>query len=121
MRQRIEKGVRGHYSYGDKEVRLSIQGKQIVQVAIRFANQSWEKVSNTDFVALDIDWDMKQLFFVPANKDDGYKLSGEKTVRTAAFTVHDAEAWRPFIGDYVLLKDQASGDYYIDLTAEEAA
>lgn len=121
MRQRIKKGVRGHYSNGEKEVHLSVQGKQIVQVAIRFANQSWIKVSNTGYVALDIDWEMMQLFFVPESKDNGYKLSGQKSVRTVTFTTHDVDKWRAFVGDYVLLKDQKSGDYYIDLKKEEVA
>ena len=116
MREQIVKGTRGRYSNDEKEVLLSLQGKQIVQVAIRFANQSWLKVSNSGYVGFEIDREMKQLFFVSADKDTGYKLTGEVSTRTAKFTTHNAEEWKPFIGNYVLLKDQISGDYYIDLT-----
>ena len=119
MRERIKKGTRGHYSNGEKEVHLSIQGKQIVQVAIRFADQSWKKVSNTGFVAIETDWDEKRLYFVPDSKSEGFKLSGEKSVRTISFTTHEKPKWERYIGDYNLLKDSMSGDYYIDLIEKE--
>lgn len=122
MRVRIQRGTDGGKGSVEKEVRLSViraglnaDGTQRHSTSIRFGNESWKKASDTDYVAVEIDRDEKRLYFVTGNKANGFKLVGSKTVRTVTFSIHDVQEWNIYKGEYNLLKDVDSGDYYIDL------
>lgn len=114
MRERIKKGNRGTYK-GEKEVHLSTQGVKTFQAAFTFHGESWKKITSGKYVAIEPDWAEKRIYFVEEDQDEGYKLSGDKSVRTLALTIHNKEKWDQLKGDYNLLKDSATGDYYIDL------
>lgn len=121
-RERITKGAVGSRGNIEKEIRLSViksgygaGNTQRWSVSIRFAEESWKKASTTDFVSVEIDRDEQRLYFVTSNKNEGYKLTGNKSVRTVSITIHDEIGWRKYEGEYNLLKDVNSGDYYIDL------
>lgn len=87
-------------------------------IAARFTPDSVSKVSKTGYVAVEIDREEKRLYFVPENKEEGYKLTASssgsaKTVIT--FNVDDIKEWQRYVGEYNLCKDVSSNDYYIDL------
>ncbi len=126
MRSPITKGIGGGKGTTGKEVRLSVIGAGLnadgthrYATSIRFANEAWKKASDTEYVALEIDRDEKRLYFIAGNKTNGFKLVGDKTVRTVTFSIHDEHEWDIYKGEYNLLKDVDSGDYYIDLKAAE--
>ena len=128
MRESISKGIGGPRGTAEKEVRLSIikaglsvDGTQRYATSIRFANESWKKASNTEYVSVEIDRDEKRLYFSTGDKVNGFKLVGNKTVRTISFTAHDSQEWKLYEDEYNLLKDVNSGDYYIDLKAVDDA
>lgn len=106
----------------EKEVLLSVnhagltaKGIQRFSLAIRFAGDSWKKASGTEYVLPEIDWDINRLYFTTSNKNQGYKLTGDKSVRVITVTIYEPEKWKKFTGEYDLLKEIESGDYYIDL------
>lgn len=125
MRRRIVKNYVGRSTIGRREVSirvnksgLSAGGVQRYAVAVRFTAESSRKASNNGYVAVEIDDEMRRLYFVTASKEEGYKLTassrnGENT--SIAFTVDNIEKWREYIGDYDLKKDTSDGSYYIDL------
>lgn len=126
-REKIEGGKRASGRRNiEKEISLSVRkngygvgGAQRWALSIRFAQESWKKASTTDFVSVEIDRDEQRLYFVTSNKNEGYKLTGNKNVREIKPTIYDEIGWRKYGGDYNLLKDVKSGDYYIDLKALE--
>ena len=121
MREPIHPQSGGRNGTSTKEISLRIHksglnatGNQRHVVAIGFHYDSHKKASSTNRVVPEIDWEASRLFFV--SNEQGFKLSGDKGVKTISFTVDDVEKWRAYIGDYDLLKDFESGDYYIDLS-----
>ena len=59
------------------------------------------------------------MYFIETEINEGWRLTGEKNVKELSLTIYDHDIWEPYNGEYVLLKDKASGDYYIDLVKKE--
>lgn len=128
MRERIVKQSVKRGRTDIKEVALRInksglnaEGHQRFVVAVRFTDNSYKKVSNTGYVAVEIDRDMSRLYFVPSSNEVGYKLSCSRggSFKSITFTVADIDEWRGYVGDYNLLKDVDENVYYIDLRKGE--
>lgn len=121
MRKRISKGTTGRNNTGRKEVRLGVNragrtadGSQRYSLVIRFTEDAWKKATDTEYVAVDNDEDLKRLYFVSGNSDEGFKLTGPGKVKSISFAIQDKTEWEKAKGCYFLLKDSESGDYYID-------
>ena len=129
MRERISKIRTGGNNTGRKEVRvkvnrsgLSAYGEQRYSLAIRFAEESYKKITGEKYIVPEIDRDLKRIYFFPAAPDDGFKLTGTKSEhnKSITFTIKDMEQWKETEGCYFLLKDTKENAYYIDYTSTEA-
>ena len=126
MRVPIKKRATGRSAAKRKEVALRINksgklasGEPRYVVAIRFTNESYKKASSTGFVIPEVDFEEGKLYFTSGTEKEGYKLvaSGKgSTFKSITFSIDDLNVWHPFIGDYDLLKDNESQDYYIDFS-----
>lgn len=97
---------------------LKPNGTQRWSVTFRFYNESEKKIGNTGYAALDIDHEERRVYFVESDATEGWKLTGQGNVRTLSFSfeaTETADEWASHEGEYNLLKDSSSGDYYIDL------
>lgn len=94
---------------------LKASGEQRHVATFRFYGESEKKVTGTGYAAIDIDQDEKRVYFVETDATEGWKLIGDKNVRTLSLTIIDVDEWSKYEGEYSLLKDSGSGDYYIDL------
>lgn len=97
---------------------LKSDGAQRFAGTFRFYNESEKKVTNTGYAAFDIDREERRVYFVESDATDGWKLVGNRKVRALSFTLESTESayeWTAHEGEYNLLKDSVSGDYYIDL------
>ena len=110
----------------EKEVRLTIRkagvnvdGEQRWQMIFGFYNEAEKKISSTNFAAVDVDFEESRIYFVETDEKEGWKFTGSKNVRELSLTVYDANVWKAYEGEYNLLKDRTSGDYYIDLVKKE--
>lgn len=124
MRRRITKANKGRSMINRKEVSLRINksglnsdGSQRYCVAIRFANESYKKASNTDYVAIEIDDELQRMYFLSSNNEEGYKLSKNRNasnIKNVTFAIDNVEEWKIHEGTYDLLIDNAEHIYYID-------
>ena len=122
MRERIVKQSVKRGRTDIKEVALRINKSGLnAEGHQRFVDNSYKKVSNTGYVAVEIDRDMSRLYFVPSSNEVGYKLSCPRggSFKSITFTVADIDEWRGYVGDYNLLKDVDENVYYIDLRKGE--
>lgn len=125
MRERISKHHCGKSGSGKKEVTITInksglsaKGEVKYAVAVRFAHESVKKISKTGFAAIEIDREMKRLYFVPEDKNEGYRIScpaNRASRPVISFTVNNIDEWRGYAGEYDLCKDVSDGSYYVDL------
>lgn len=121
MREKIRKGSAGGNNLGRKEVRIKInrsgknaKGEQRYSVAVRFADESYKKITDKSYIAPDIDRELNRIYFLPAEPDEGFKLTGTGRTKSITFTRHDHNQWEETQGCYFLLKDPKEGTYYID-------
>lgn len=110
----------------EKEVRLTVRkagltadGEQRWQMIFGFYNGAERKISSTNYAAVDVDLEERRVYFVETDGREGWKLIGSKNVKELSLTVYDSDVWKAYEGEYNLLKDNASGDYYIDLVNKE--
>lgn len=110
----------------EKEVRLTVRragltagGNQRWQMIFGFYNGAERKISSTNYAAVDVDLEERRVYFVETDGREGWKLTGSKNVKELSLTVYDSDVWKVYEGEYNLLKDSASGDYYIDLVKKE--
>ena len=110
----------------EKEVRLTVRkagltadGNQRWQMIFGFYNGAERKISSTNYAAVDVDLEERRVYFVETDGREGWKLTGSKNVKELSLTVYDSDVWKVYEGEYNLLKDNASGDYYIDLVKKE--
>ena len=125
MRKRMRKR-RARGGITNKDVRLklrkagtSAEGQQNWQLVFTFFDNAHLKITATGYAAIDVDWDESRVFFVEEEASEGWKLRDGKSVSDLPLTVENQDEWRLYEGEYVLLKDKASGDYYIDLVSKE--
>lgn len=121
MRQNLRKSKQRVVA-GDKETKLkgrkaglTADGEQRWQAVFSFYEGSERKITSTGYAAVDVDWEENRVYFVETDEKEGWKLVGDKSVKELALTVYDSEIWKACEGDYNLLKDNSSGDYYIDV------
>lgn len=123
MRERIRKRQNGRNNPARKEVKIKINksglnanGEQRFSLAARFADDSYKKISDTGYMVVEIDRELKRIYFLPANSDDGFKLTSTKSEnnKSITFTIQNHEDWEETQGCYFLLKDHKEGLYYID-------
>ena len=123
MRERINKKKTGGNNAGRREVRIKINksgllatGKQRYALAVRFADGSYKKVTNNGYIAVEIDRDLHRIYFVQAEPDEGFKLTGTKNEnnKSITFSIYSRNEWEETEGCYFLLKDHEEGLYYID-------
>ena len=110
----------------EKEVRLTVRkagltadGEQRWQMIFGFYDGAEKKISSTNYAAVDVDLEERRVYFVETDGKEGWKFTGSKNVKELSLTVYDSDVWKVFEGEYNLLKDNASGDYYIDLVNKE--
>ena len=77
------------------------------------------KITTTGYAAIDVDWEESRVYFIETNENDGWKLVDGKSVSELSLTIYDHDTWSHYEGQYTLLKDKTSGDYYIDLVRKE--
>ena len=128
-RERFTKQASGRNNTGRKEVKIKINraglnanGEQRYSLAVRFADDSHKKVSDTGYAVVEIDRDLRRVYFVPADSNDGFKLTSTKTEKknkSITFTIHNCKEWEDVEGCYFLLKDPEEGLYYIDYSANK--
>ena len=125
MREPLRKSKQ-RVASAEKEVRLTVRrarltadGEQRWSMIFGFSNGAEKKIGSTNYAAVDIDFEESRVYFVETDKKEGWKLTGSKNVRELRRTVYDADVWKAYEGEYNLLKDRASGDYYIDLVGKE--
>ena len=111
----------------NKDVRLKLRksgltadGEQRWQLVFSFYDNANMKITATGYAAVDVDWEESRAFFVETESNEGWKLQDGKSVSELSLTVYNHDVWRSYEGEYVLLKDKVSGDYYIDLVNKEA-
>ena len=123
MRERISKKQTGRNNPARKEVKIKINksglnadGGQRFSLAARFADDSYKKITGTGYMVVEIDMELKRIYFIPASSDDGFKLTHTKTEnnKSITFTIQNHEDWEETQGCYFLLKDHEEGLYYID-------
>lgn len=110
----------------NKDVKLKVRkgglkadGEQRWQLVFSLYDDAKIKVSTTGYAAVDVDWEESRVYFVETEINEGWRLTGEKNVKELSLTIYNHDIWEPYNGEYVLLKDKASGDYYIDLVKKE--
>lgn len=110
----------------EKEVRLTVRkaglsadGEQRWQMIFGFYNGAEKKIGSTNYAAVDVDLEERRVYFVETDGKEGWKFTGSKNVKELSLTIYDKEVWEVFEGEYNLLKDNASGDYFIDLVNKE--
>ena len=110
----------------EKEVRrtvrkagLTADGEQRWQMIFGFYDGAEKKISSTNYAAVDVDLEERRVYFVETDGKEGWKFTGSKNVKELSLTIYDSDVWKVFEGEYNLLKDNASGDYYIDLVNKE--
>lgn len=125
MREPLRKSKQ-RVTSAEKEVRLTVRragltadGGQRWSMIFGFYNGAEKKIGSTNFAAVDIDFEENRVYFVETDEKEGWKLTGSKNVRELSLTVYDDDVWRAYEGEYNLLKDRTSGDYYIDLVGKE--
>ena len=125
MRECLRKS-KPHGNNVNKDVRLNLRkaglsadGEQRWQLVFSLYDNANAKITATGYAAVDIDWDESRVYFVETEANEGWKLIDGKSVSELLLTIYDYDAWKPYKGEYVLLKDKASGDYYIDLVKKE--
>lgn len=125
MRERITKGSTGRNNSGRKEVRIRINrsgkddsGVQRYSIAARFADESYKKITDKDYVVLEVDWELNRIYFLPGEPDEGFKLTGTGKTKSITFTRNDIERWDEIQGCYFLLKDPKEKSYYIDYSSK---
>ena len=125
MRECLRKS-KPHGNNVNKDVRLKLRkaglsadGEQRWQLVFSLYDNANAKISATGYAAVDIDWEESRVYFVETESNEGWKLIDGKSVSELSLTIYDYNAWKPYEGEYVLLKDKASGDYYIDLVKKE--
>ena len=117
---------------GNKEVSVRIHkghllqtGKQAYRCLVTFYNEAYKKVSDNDFVAVEIDRELNRLYFVASNNNDGFKLiSGEnhkEFSKSISFTIYEKAEWNDVVGEYYLLKEKNCPDYFIDYSAKRGS
>ena len=127
MRRRITRQANGKRATSNmKEVSLSVNkaglntdGSQRYSVVIRFANESYKKVSSTGYVVPEIDDEMGGMYFVESNEKEGFKLSNhsngsDNVNKHFVFTIYNKEEWDNKVNDYNLLRDVSEQLYYIE-------
>lgn len=125
MRESLRKSKQ-RVTSAEKEVRLKVRraglaadGAQRWSMIFGFYNGAERKIGSTNFAAVDVDFEESRIYFVETDEKEGWKFTGSKNVRELSLTVYDADVWRAYEGEYNLLKDRTSGDYYIDLVKKE--
>lgn len=125
MRECLRKS-KPHGNNVNKDVRLKLRkaglsadGEQRWQLVFSLYDNANVKITATGYAAVDIDWDESRVYFVETEANEGWKLIDGKSVSELSLTIYDYDAWKPYEGEYVLLKDKASNDYYIDLVRKE--
>ena len=125
MRESLRKSKQ-RVASAEKEVRLKVRragltadGEQRWSMIFGFYNGAERKIGSTNFAAVDVDFEESRIYFVETDEKEGWKFTGSKNVRELSLTVYDADVWRVYEGEYNLLKDRTSGDYYIDLVKKE--
>ena len=125
MRERLRKSHQ-RVVIAEKDVRLTVRkagltadGEQRWQMIFGFYNGAEKKISSTNYAAIDIDLEESRVYFVETDGKEGWKFTGSKNVRELSLTIYDSDVWMAYEGEYNLLKDNASGDYYIDLVKKE--
>lgn len=125
MRECLRKS-KPHGNNVNKDVRLKLRkaglsadGEQRWQLVFSLYDNANAKISATGYAAVDIDWEESRVYFVETESNEGWKLIDGKSVSELSLTIYDYDAWKPYEGEYVLLKDKVSGDYYIDLVKKE--
>lgn len=110
----------------EKEVRLTVRkagltadGEQRWQMIFGFYDGAEKKISSTNYAAVDVDLEERRVYFVETDGKEGWKFTGSKNVKELSLTIYDSDVWKVFEGEYNLLKDNSSGDYYIDLVNKE--
>ena len=124
MRRRITKAGRGRAMSNRKDVSLklnksglSADGRQRWVVAVRFANDSHLKASNTEYVAIEIDDVKGRMYFISSNNSEGFKLcvnNKNSKTKNISFSIDDIREWEAHEGVYDMLHDDAERLYYID-------
>lgn len=125
MRESLRK-CRPHGNITNKDIRLKLRkaglstdGSQRWQLVFSLYDNANMKITATGYAAVDVDWDEARVYFVETEANEGWKLIDGKSVSEFSLTVYDHDTWKPYEGEYVLLKDKASNDYYIDLVDKE--
>lgn len=125
MRESLRKS-KPHGNIVNKDVRLKLrkaglfaEGNQRWQLVFSLYDGANMKITATGYAAIDVDWEESRVYFVETEANEGWKLIDGKSVSELSLTVYDHDTWRPYEGEYVLLKDKASNDYYIDLVNKE--
>lgn len=123
MRQGLRKS-KPRTTVTEKEVKLKLRkaglsadGEQRWQAVFSFYDGAEKKISSTGYAAVDTDWDENRIYFVETDEKEGWKLIGSKAVRELALTIYEYGTWKCLESEYNLLKDTATGDYYIDVIA----
>ena len=125
MRESLRK-CKPHGNITNKDIRLKLRkaglsadGNLRWQLVFGLYDGANMKITATGYAAVDVDWDESRVYFVEAEANEGWKLVDGKSVSELSLTVYDHDTWEPYEGEYVLLKDKASNDYYIDLVNKE--
>lgn len=125
MRESLRKS-KSHGNNVNKDVKLKLRraglsadGVQRWQLVCSLYDNANAKISSTGYAAIDVDWEESRVYFVETEVNDGWKLINGKTVSELSLTIYDYDIWKPYEGEYILLKDKSSGDYYVDIVRKE--
>lgn len=77
-----------------------------------------KKITDKDYVVLEVDWELNRIYFLPGEPDEGFKLTGTGKTKSITFTRNDIERWDEIQGCYFLLKDPKEKSYYIDYSSK---
>jgi len=126
MKVFVKGGVGPKDKNGRREVLLKINkgglyanGTQRWSLAIRFTDESYKKVTTSEYVGVGYIEETSRLVFWTESRESGYKLScSSKGGKFKSITIpcDDVDFWSGREGTYDLLKDVKSNAYYIDLS-----
>ena len=128
-RERFTRRASGRNNTGRKEVKIKIikaglnaSGEQRYSLAVRFADDSHKKISDTGYVVVERDRDLRRVYFVLADSNEGFKLTSTKTEKknkSIKLAIQNRKEWEDAEGYYFLLKDPEEGLYYIDYSVNK--
>lgn len=112
---------RSHPEIADVRLNVNSGGDKRKAVVCTFYNNSYKRVTTTEFVSPSINTELTKLYFETGNSKEGFKLSttgSNLDNRKIRFYIDDDVIWKNKTGYFNLIYDSVEKLYYINLNNE---